>query len=192
MDKLRKIGFSKLTPLEDALNSFFSHLTLKPIEEIETSEALNRILAEDIISELDIPPFDRSAMDGYAVKAEDTFGSSPKNPKTIKLVGNIEIGQQLNDLALKNGEAIRISTGAAIPIGADAVVKIEDTEIEDDIITLYTSVVPGKNIARQGEDTPKDTKIIKKGIELKPEHIALLSSLGFKRVKVKAKPKITK
>ena len=91
MEKLRKIGFSKLTPLEDALETLFSHIQLNPIEEIEINDALNRILAIDIICEMDIPPFDRSAMDGYAILAEDSFGASPKNPKSIKLAGITEI-----------------------------------------------------------------------------------------------------
>ena len=120
----------KLTSLDDALKKTFSRLKLNPKEEIETSTAFNRILANNVISEIDVPPFKRSAMDGYAIKAEDSFGASPKNPKTIKLVGKIEIGDYSGQ-ELNKGEAIRISTGAMIPIGADAVVKIEATEIED-------------------------------------------------------------
>ncbi len=190
VEKLRKIGFSKLTPLENALEQLFSRIKLTPIEEIEVGKALNRILASDIVSKIDLPPFDRSAMDGYAIKAEDSFGASPKNPKKIKLVGTIEIGESLK-LKINKGEGIKISTGAPIPEGSDAVIKIEDTEIENDLISLYTSLVPGKNISKKGEDIKKGILVLKSGIELKAEHIALLTSLGFKKEKVRIKPKIS-
>jgi len=190
LEKLRKIGFSKLTQLKDALELLFSKIKINPIMEIEIKEALNRVLGEDIISQMNIPPFDRSAMDGYAIKAENSFGASPKNPKKIKLSGAIEIGEASN-LELSKDEGIKISTGAPLPKGADAVIKIEDTELKEDEIILYTSLTPGKNISKQGEDIKKNTHVLKKGIVLKAEHIALLSSLGFKKIKVSVKPKVS-
>ncbi|UCD00414.1 MAG: molybdopterin molybdotransferase MoeA [Promethearchaeota archaeon] len=190
MEKLRKIGFSKLTPLDHAMEKLFSKLQINPIEEVEILNALNRILAEDIKSEMDIPPFDRSAMDGYAIKAEDSFGASPKNPKKIKLVGTIEIGE-FPGLKINEGEGIKISTGAPLPEGSDAVIKIEDTEIDNNLISLYTSLVPGKNIARKGEDIKKGTLVLNGGIDLKAEHIALLTSLGFQKIKVRIKTKVS-
>jgi molybdopterin molybdotransferase len=190
VEKLHKIGFFKLTPLKDALEQLFSIIQLNQIEEIEINNVLNRILAEDIISEIDIPPFNRSAMDGYAIKAEDSFGASLKNPRQIRVVGSIEIGEYSN-LKLNKGEAIRISTGALIPDGSDAVIKIEDTDIKEDMINLYTSIVPNKNISKKGEDIESGSLVLKSGIQLKAEHIALLTSLGLKKVKVRKKPKIS-
>ena len=190
LKSLKKIGFSKLTLLDDALKKIQAHIATASLDEVETSKALNRVLATDIISELDIPPFDRSAMDGYVVKAEDTFGASPSNSKVIKKIGTIEIGEQ-SDLILKSGEAIRISTGAVIPQGSDSVIKIEDTNIEDDKVYIYTSIVPGKNVSKKGEDIPRGTEILKSGITIKASHIALLSSLGIKHIKVKKKPKVS-
>ncbi|MFX1349754.1 MAG: gephyrin-like molybdotransferase Glp [Promethearchaeota archaeon] len=190
MEKLRKIGFSKLTPLEDALEKLFSHIKVNNFEQIDIDKGLNRILAGDIVSEINIPPFDRSAMDGYAIKAEDSFGASPKNPKQIKLIGTIEIGE-FSTFKLNKGEAIKISTGAPIPDGSDAVIKIEDTEIKENLINLYTSIVPGKNVSKKGEDIKLGTNVLKSGIELKAEHIALLTSLGFKKIKVRIKPTIS-
>ncbi len=190
MEKLRKIGFSKLTSVSEALEILFSHIKINPIEEVEINSSLNRVLAVDIMSGMDIPPFDRSAMDGYAIQAEDSFGASTKNPKEIKLVGTIEIGES-SFLKLKKGEGIRISTGAPIPVGADSVVKIEDTEIENNLISLYISLPPGKNVSKKGEDINKGTQVLNKGTELKAEHIALLTSLGFKSIKVVTKPKVS-
>jgi len=190
LEKLRKIGFSKLTPLNQAIEKLFSKLELNPSEEVEILNALNRTLAEDIKSKMDIPPFDRSAMDGYAIKAEDSFGASLKNPKKIKLVGSIEIGE-FSRLKIEKGEAIKISTGAPLPEGSDAVIKIEDTEIENDLISLFISLVPGKNIAIKGEDIKKGTHVLNSGLDLKAEHIALLTSLGFQTIKVRIKPKVS-
>jgi len=190
LKNLNKIGFSKLTLLDDALIKIQGYITPVSLDEVETSKALNRVLAIDITSELAIPPFDRSAMDGYAVKAEDTFGASPSNPNVVKKIGTIEIGEQ-TDLVLTSGEAVRISTGAAIPKGSDSVIKIEDTDIDSDKVSLYTSIVPGKNISKKGEDIPLGTEILRSGITIKASHIALLSSLGIKHVKVKKKPKVS-
>ncbi len=190
LERLKKIGFSKLTSLEDAIKKLDSHIKFTSFEEIQTSTALNRILAEDIVSNVDIPPFNRAAMDGYALKATDTFEASLKNPKKVKLVGKVGVGSS-SDLEMDEGEAIRISTGAAIPKGADTVIKIEDTDIKEDTITLFTSLVPGKNISKKGEDILKGKKILDKGIQLKPEHIAILSSSGLTKIKVRGRPKVS-
>ncbi len=190
MDRLRKIGFAKLTSLEDSLKNLFSHVSILPSEEIHVFQSLNRILAEDIFSKIDVPPFDRSAMDGYAIRAEDSFGASPTNPKILKLVGKIEIGQKIEQ-ELHEGEAIRISTGAAIPKGASAVIKIEDTELKENIVYLHAPLVPGKNISRKGEDIIKDSIILSKGTELKAEHVALLCSLGIEKIKVSTIPTVS-
>jgi molybdopterin molybdotransferase len=190
MEKLHKIGFSKLTPLKVVLDMLLSKIEMNPSEGVEIHKVLNRILAVDIISEIDIPPFDRSAMDGYAIKAEDSFEASPKNPKKIKLVGTIEIGEYTN-ISVNKNEGIRISTGAPIPDGSDAVIKIEDTEIDGDLISIYTPLVPGKNVSKRGEDFKSGTKVLSTGTELKAEHIALLSSLGFNKAFVRKKPDIS-
>ena len=191
MNKLHEIGFAMLTPLDEALDKLLNYTKLTPTEEIYTKEALNRVLAEDVVSNIDVPPYKRSAMDGYALIAEDTFGSSPKNPGTVKLVGKIEIGEKNDELKVQERQAIRISTGAAIPEGANAVIMIEDTEINDDIITLYNAIAPGRNVIKKGEDIQEGTKILKKGVEIKAEHVALLSSLGVLKVNVHKKPSIS-
>ncbi|MFX1496670.1 MAG: gephyrin-like molybdotransferase Glp [Promethearchaeota archaeon] len=190
MEKLRKIGFSKLTPIDDALDKLFLKIQETSVEDIDIKDSLNRILAKDIVSQLDIPPFDRSAMDGYAIKAEDSFGASLKTPKMIKLVGTVEIGESA-EVKIEKSEGCKISTGAPLPEGADAVIKIEDTEIENDLIRLYVSLVPGKNVSKKGEDIKKRTQILRKGTDLKAEHLALLSSLGLNHIEVKIKPRVS-
>ncbi|MHA1337341.1 MAG: hypothetical protein ACTSPW_16635, partial [Promethearchaeota archaeon] len=190
MKDIRKIGFAKLIPVDEALDKLFSHIYTVEAEEVNIKDALNRISAEDIKSKFDLPPFDRAAMDGYAIKAEDSFGASPKNPKKVKLIGTIDIGKSTN-ISIRKGEAVRISTGAAIPDGCTAVIKIEDTEIDGEEITLYTALTPGKNISFKGEDVKVNTTIINRGTDLKAEHIALLCALGHAKIKVKIKPKVS-
>ncbi len=190
IDRLRKIGFSKLTSVEDATERMFSTLNFTQTEEIKVNNALRRITAEAIRSKIDVPSFNRSAMDGYAVIAEDTFGASPNNPKIVEKIGKIEIGE-VSPLSIHKGEAIRISTGAALPEGANAVIKIEDTEKKNNKIILYNPVTPGKNVSKQGEDIKKDEIIVKKGTELRAEHIALISSQGIETVFVRKKPKVS-
>ncbi|MFO7794582.1 MAG: gephyrin-like molybdotransferase Glp [Promethearchaeati archaeon] len=191
VERLRKIGFAKLTSVEDALDLLFLNTKTVSTEEIDTPISLNRIIAKDIESRIDVPGFDKSAMDGYALIAEDTFEASPNSPKYVKKAGKIEIGEA-SDLSINRGEAIRISTGAVIPEGADAVVKIEDTEMEgNNMIKIYNPVAPGKNVAKQGEDIHKGEIILKKGTELKAEHIALLSSQGIQKIQVFIRPKVS-
>ncbi len=190
MSRLQKIGFSNLTSLEDALNKLFKEIIVLSGEIISINDCLNRILAEDIVSKIDVPNFERSAMDGYAVIANDTFGASQKKPVKLKKIGIIDIGD-VSSQKLKPGEAIRISTGAMIPDGATAIIKIEDSELNGDIIYVFNSVTPDKNVVKIGENIKKNSKVLTQGLELKAEHIALLASLGFETVKVIKKPKIS-
>ena len=190
MDRLHKIGFSKLTSVEKALEKMFSIVKIRPSIKVDTINSLNYTIADDIKSNIAVPHFDRSAMDGYAVIAKDTFGASLINPKYIKEAGKIEIGE-VSNITLNNSEAVRISTGAQIPNGADAVIKIEDTEIDHSTIKIYNSIVPGRNISKKGEDTKKGEVIIEKGTQLKPEHIALLCSQGIDKTIVREPPKVS-
>ncbi len=190
LSRLHKIGFSNLSSLEDALNKIFKEISVTTGELVSINDSLKRILAEDIVSDIDVPSFDRSAMDGYAVIANDTFGASQKSPAKLKQIGTIEIGESSSQ-GLSKGEAIRISTGAMIPDGATAVVKIEDTEIQRSTVVLYNSITPGKNISKRGEDIKKGSKVLLQGIELNAEHIALLASLGFDKVKARRNPNVS-
>jgi molybdenum cofactor synthesis domain-containing protein len=190
MERLRKIGFSILTGVEVALQHLLSISKEIDSEEIALQDALNRILAQDIVSVINVPPFDRSAMDGYALKAENTFGASPKSPKSVDLIGTVEIGETSN-LEVQKGKAVKISTGAPIPLGADSVIKIEETELNQGKVILYNAITPGKNVSTKGEDIKSGSLVLKKGLDLKAEHIALLSSLGINHLNVKKMPRVS-
>ena len=182
--------FTNLIPFEDAKRIVLDNV--KPIDEVEEVnllDALGRVLAEDIISPINVPPFARAAEDGYAVRAEDTYGAGQYAPKEFKLVGEINTGEY-KEIRVGEGECVKIATGAMLPEGADAVVRVEDTEEEGNIVRVYRPVHPGFDVAPEGEDIKKGEKILTKGTVLNPPKIGALAAMGIAKVKVYRKPKI--
>lgn len=180
---------SKLMPVIEAQNIINSTLKRVGIEEISLDEAHRRVLAEDVISLLNSPPFKRSAMDGYAIKAEDSFGFSENNPLTLKIVDSIGAGQ-VSNVELKSGEAVKIATGAPMPAGSTAVVMEEYTVSDGDDLEVEMSLTPGENVSPMGEDIKKGEVVLRKGKFLKPQDLAIIASAGYDKVKVYKKPKI--
>jgi molybdopterin molybdotransferase len=176
-------GFQKLTAVDDAVRIFFSKLQAKPPKPIivKLHSALDRVLAEDIVAGQDLPRFDRSAVDGYAVKAEDIVDASQFKPKTLRITNkNLIIHKQTKQLW----------TGTPIPKGANAVVMLENTGRTEDKIEVWTSATPGENISKRGEDLSKGEIAVKAGTRLKPHHLGLIGALGRVRVAVAEKPKV--
>ncbi len=176
-------------PMDDAQKIINTFTESTEVEEISLEEAYQRVNAQEVISTLNSPPFDRSAMDGYALLAEDSFGHSETNPFQLKVVDQIGAGQK-SYLKLKSGEAIKISTGAPIPSGANAVVMEEYTHEEGDIIHVETSMTPGENVSPAGEDFNKGDTVLQKGKLLGPAELAIIASAGFDHVSVYKKPRI--
>ncbi len=158
-------------------------------EETVLLEAYNRVLNEDVVSELDIPPFNRSTVDGYAVKAEDTFDAGENQPVTLKVSGAVSVGEQ-SKVKLARNEAIEIVTGAPIPEGADAVVMVEDTEREDTDLQVFSAVTANENVMKKGSDIKKGAVVLKKGQVLGSSEIGVLAALGLIKVKVLKIPMI--
>jgi len=180
---------SELIPVKDALK-IIDNIEIKPdIERIPLEESYNRVLAEDIKALLDSPSFDKSAMDGYAVKAEDTFGFSESNPAHLKVVDRIGAGDT-SKIVLKQGEAVKIATGAPIPEGANAVIMEEYTYEENDNLEASKTLFPGENVAPFGEDFKKGDELLKSGKLLRPQDIGIITSAGHDTVNVFKKPKI--
>ncbi|AGB04654.1 molybdenum cofactor synthesis domain protein [Aciduliprofundum sp. MAR08-339] len=182
--------FTNLIPFEEARRIVLENV--KPvvdIEEVPLLDALHRVLAEDIVAGINVPPFARAAEDGYAVRAEDTFGAGQYSPKELKLVGEINTGES-KKIKIGRGECVKIGTGAMLPSGADAVVRVEDTEEEDGIVRVYRPVHPGFDVAPEGEDIKKDEIVLAKGTFLNPPKIGVLAALGIARVRVYRKPRI--
>jgi len=143
--------------------------------------AVGRVVAEDIISEIDLPRFDRSAVDGYAIKADDTIGASQFKPAILHITDKDQIS---------NKQAKAVWTGNNLPEGADAVVMLENTKKINGKIEVWASLTQGENVSRKGEDVAKGEVAVKMGTRLKPAHLGLLAGLGISEIKVFEKPKI--
>ena len=149
----------------------------------------DHVLAEDIISETDIPPFDRSPLDGYAFKSEDCINATEHSPVTLEVIDNIHAGY-VSSKKIAKGQAIRIMTGAKIPEGADVVVKYEDTEFTDKEVKIFGYLKPQSNIVKAGEDMRAGDPILQKGTIIGPAEIGVLASQGITHVKVYSKPTV--
>lgn len=180
---------SKLDSISNALKLISDNQKLTEVEEIPIAEAHKRVLAEDIISFHDSPPFDKSAMDGFAVIAKDTFRASQSNPKTLKIIDSIGAGD-FSDKSLTNEKAILIATGAPIPKGANAVLMKEFTTKNRDELTIYSQVTPGENVSPKSEDIKKGEKILSKNTFIRYQEMGLIASAGYDSVVVFKKPKV--
>lgn len=180
---------SKLDSLGDALKLIGENQKFMDTEVIPLHEAHKRVLAEDIIAYHNSPPFDKSAMDGFALKGENTFGASQSNPKTLKIVDAIGAGD-FCDKTINEGEAIVIATGAPIPEGADAVLMKEYTTTDGDELTIYSQVTPGENVSPKAEDIEKGNQILSKNTFIRYQEMGLIASAGYAEVEVYKKPRI--
>jgi len=162
---------------EEAFKKFTSEVSPKLcINEIPILDSLNKVSGEVVYSPIDLPPFSRSTVDGYAIKYENT-------PGKFTIIGKINIGEY-KEIEIKENEAVEVDTGAMLPEGANAVIKIEDTKREDNIVFIDKKLRFGQNIAWIGSDIPKDFEILRKGERISPEKIATLASVGINKVKV--------
>ena len=183
--------FRKLLTFDEAQQVIRQHFRPKPlgVEEISLLEAYRRVLAEDIAAAIDIPPFNRSTVDGYAVRAEDTFGAEENKPIRLKSCGTINVGE-LPKTKIASGTAAEIVTGAPIPEGADAVVMVERTVRTGDEVFVYKAVAKDENVMEAGSDIQKGETVLKAGRSLHSREIGVLAALGLAKVKVYAVPHV--
>ncbi len=165
--------------LEEALEILNNHVNNLEREEVNLLDGLSKIIAEDIYSKIDNPPFHKSAMDGYALIAGDL--------QKLKVIGKVYAGEVYSG-TVTEGTAVKIMTGAPIPKGADAVIKQEDVTIDNDYIVLKRPVKKSENICKKGEDIAKGSLLIKKGKKLNYADIGILASSGIRKIKVYKKP----
>jgi molybdopterin molybdotransferase len=181
--------FFKVTDLKQVLK-YAADFPCVETEEIPLHETPGRILAADIVSDINLPDFMRSTMDGYAVLAQSTFGASEGNPAYLNIKGEVSMGT-VPSFTVKTGEAAGIPTGGMLPEGADSVVMIEHTEtIDDATIEVYRSVAPGQHVIEAGEDIKKGESILSVGRKLRSQETGLLAALGKEYVKVYKRPVI--
>ena len=177
-----------ITMLKDHLN--LKEITRSNIEVAGIKTALHRILAEEIVAPANLPGFNRSTMDGYAIRAEDSFGATDSLPSYLKIVGEIKMGVK-PELKINPGKAVKISTGGMLPEGANAVMMLEYTEqIDDTTIEVRRSISPWENVVREDEDLKTGEIILRKGHRLRPQDIGVLAGIGKTNIKIYRKPKI--
>ena len=175
----------------DRVSEFIPRFSPVGRETVPITEALDRVLAGDIVSPVNLPDFPRSTMDGYAVHAASTFGASEASPAYIACKGTVEMGVVPN-IVVGSGEAAKISTGGMLPEGSDSVVMVEHAEaLDDTTLEVYRSVAPGQHVIAVGEDFSKDETILPCGKRLRSQEIGLLSAFGIDQVDVYRKPIIS-
>ena len=178
-------------PIDDAKAMMMEAAApLTRTERVAIRDAIDRVLATPAVSGIDVPPFDRAAMDGYAVVAEDTFGAGRYDPKVLRSVGTVYTGDMASR-ALTRGECMEIATGAPVPEGADAVVMVEETErAKGSDVRVFTPVYPRQHVGRRGGDIAAGHTVLPAGIVLNPARIGVLAAIGLVEVDVVAKPRV--
>jgi molybdenum cofactor synthesis domain-containing protein len=183
--------FRKLLSFDEAKKILNQNFSANPVgvEKVPLSIAHNRALAKNVSATIDIPPFTRSTVDGYAVKAVDTFGASEEKPIKLKFCGHVAIGEPPT-VSVKKGSAAEIVTGAPLPPGTDSVVMIEYTTQKEETIFVHRPVSICENIMVTGSDIHKNEKVLKKGQVLDSRRIGVLAALGLTEIPVFKRPKV--
>jgi molybdenum cofactor synthesis domain-containing protein len=177
-------------PLGEALALMLENATpIDRVERIPIGEAMDRVLAEDVASAVDVPPFDRAAMDGYAVVADDTFGAGRYEPKVLRWVETVYTGD-MPSRTLTHGECVEIATGAPVPQGATAVVMVEETEKAGEAVRIFSPVYPGQHVGRRGADIKAGQTILRAGAVMNPSRIGALAAAGVLEIQAFAKPRV--
>lgn len=176
-------------PLEQAHEIFEKYATTVGIEEISIVDSFARILAEDIVAGFPLPPFGKSPLDGFALRAADTRQASKKTPVILRITQTLYAGE-VPTKPLLPGEATAITTGAPLPEGSDTVVKFEDVRQEGDTIFVFSPLQAEENFIPAGEDVAEGEKVLEKGTNITPAAVGLLTSLGIRTVKVFKQPRV--
>ena len=186
------LGRSGVMTREEALHILDIHFIAPPrsSEEIPISDALGRIVASEVTAPEDLPEFDRSTMDGYAVRSADTFGATEAMAALLRVVGEIPMGTMPGRVIAK-GETMKIATGGALPKGADAVVMFEHVQpIDSASIEVVKPVAPLENTVQAGDDIKKGDSVLARGHRIRPQDMAALAGLGITRIRVIERPKV--
>jgi len=183
-------GFARVVTLEEAKAALNKSWRAEPRDTIvPVSCAVGQVSSEDIISKIDVPPFDRATYDGYAVRASDTFGAAENAPVDLKLAGRIMAGTWPK-IHLRPGSCVEITTGAPLPRGSNAVVMSEHAVAENRTVVVYKAVSPGENVTLRGSDIKKGQTVLRRLKQLSHIDVAVLAAVGVKKIRVRDKPKV--
>jgi molybdopterin molybdotransferase len=161
-----------------------------PVETRSLEESADYVLAEPVRAPLDLPPFDNSAMDGYALKAADTSGASNEQPVKVPVLGEVAAGQWQDDF-LAERTAVKIMTGAALPPGADAVLELEAARLRDGIVEIRQALLPGRHVRLRGEDVHKGDVLLEAGMRLNAQRLGLLANSGIAQLRVHRQARVS-
>ncbi|HVK13346.1 MAG TPA: gephyrin-like molybdotransferase Glp [Gemmataceae bacterium] len=182
-------GFRDRAEVADVLQLLDVRTAVLPGEPVPLAELAGRVLAESVVSAVDVPGFARAAMDGYAVRAEDTFGADAYNPLPLTMVGEALPARPLAG-EVRPGQAARVMTGAPVPAGADAVLPAEAAEERDSRVLVREPVSPGRHVGRVGEDVARGREVLAAGRRLRPQDVGLLAAIGVGRAGVVRRPRV--
>jgi molybdopterin molybdotransferase len=190
-DDVRMRGFARRSTVEAALALLDANLLPLDPESVSLHDAGGRVLAADVVSDVDVPGFERATMDGYAVVAASTDGAASYTPLPLAVVGD-SLPARPFDGAVTAGNAVRIMTGAPLPRGSDAVLPAEwiDGAPGASLVAALAAVSPGKNVGRRGEDIARGTTVLERGRTLRPQDLGVLSSIGVSEVRVVQQPRV--
>jgi molybdopterin molybdotransferase len=186
---VRMRGFRDRAEVDDVIRLIDGRAAPLPAETIALDQAFDRILATDITSAVNVPPFDRAAMDGYAVRGSETFGAGDYNPLELTIIGESFPGRPFPG-TVQSGQAVRIMTGAPLPTGADAVLQAEAAQESAGKVRITDAVPPGRHVGQLGEDIKSGTIILHAGRRLRPQDLGVLASIGLGSVSVVRRPKV--
>jgi molybdopterin molybdotransferase len=175
--------------LADARQRVLSRCRALPVQSLPLTAAQGLVLAQDVVAAEAVPPFPNSAMDGYAVRADDTAAATPSHPARLQVVGTVAAGQA-PDVVVGPGQALRIMTGAPFPEGADAVAMVEVTETEGDEVLVKEPAAAGAHVRAAGEDVAAGERVFTAGTAVGPGHMGVLASIGCQRVAVHSRPRV--
>jgi molybdenum cofactor synthesis domain-containing protein len=182
--------FKTLMSRVEALSIIEGNITrIGRTEEVPIEEASGRVLVENVIAGFSVPPFDRSAMDGYAVRAEDTYGASGFNPNRLKLIGVQHAGELFEGI-VGEGECVQVATGSPVPEGSDAVVMVEFTKLDGGYVEIQKPAYPSANTSPIGEDIKTGDTVIEEGETLTPAKVGALAALNRETIRVYGKPRV--
>jgi molybdopterin molybdotransferase len=182
-------GFRNRAEVTDVLDLVDGRVRSLAGESVAVPEAAGRVLAEAVRADVAVPGFDRAAMDGYAIRAEESFGAGPYNPLQLRIVGESLPGRPFTG-RMSGGQVVRIMTGAPVPDGADAVLPAELAREEDGYLLITEAVSPGRHVGRRGEDVEPGRTVLAAGRVLRPQDLGLLASLGVTTVTAVRRPRV--
>lgn len=186
---MRLLEVDTVEKVKNKMDKYFGDIKVGH-EDIEITKALGRVSFEEVFSEVDIPDFRRSTVDGYAVISKDTFGAGESLPVFLEVIGKVEMGEATK-LKLSSGKCVYVPTGGMIPEGADGMIMIEYAEsIDEGSIAAYSNIAPGQDIIQVGDDVLKGRSIIKKGRIIKSHDIGVLCAAGVEQIKVSKRPRV--